>query len=80
MISDDEIRARYGSAALISRKAHFVLVHLDRPTADAMRLRTEAFDPSTYFQEDCPLCAIQRAQGIVVFDADPDDAEEILIE
>ena len=80
MFSDEEIRARYGADAIVSRKDGFVLVHLDHPDDAQVRSRTEAFDPREYFEEDCPLCALQRASGVYVFDDFPDEEEEILLE
>ncbi len=80
MFSDDEIRARYGAHAIVSRKDGFVLVHLDQPDRTLVRSRTKDFDSREYFEPDCPLCAIQRARGIYVFDDISDDEEEILLE
>ena len=80
MFSDEELRAPYGAHAIVSRKDGFVLVHLDQPDDAAVQSRTEAFDPREYFDENCPLCTLQRASGIYVFDEFPDDAEEILFE
>jgi hypothetical protein len=82
MLSDDEVRLRFGDEARISRRAGFVLVHLDQPTPARIRRRTAAFDPDKYFDPDCPLCRIQRSQGLVVFDDYGDGAadEEILLE
>ena len=80
MLSDDEVRSRYGAHAIVSRKDDFVLVHLDQPDDRRVQERTEAFDPRDYFDPDCPLCALQWASGVYVFDDFPADDEEILIE
>jgi hypothetical protein len=80
MLTDEEVRARYGAAAIISRTGRFVLVHLDTPSDETVRRRTRQFDPDVYFEADCPLCAIQRSQGVFVFDHYPDDEENILID
>jgi hypothetical protein len=81
MITDQEVRRRYGADAIVSRHAGFVLVHLDRPSARQVRNRTRRFDPDRFFDPDCPLCRIQRASGVVVFDDYGDaGAEDILLE
>jgi hypothetical protein len=80
MFSDDEMRVRFGAHAIVSRKDGFVLVHLDRPDEAEVQSRTETFDSKEYFEENCPLCTLQRASGIYVFDEFPDDEEEILLE
>ena len=81
MDSDEEVRSRYGSRAAISRKGRFALVHLDDPTAELIRSRTETFEPDDFFDDDCPLCVIARAGGVFVYDDYPDDEDdEIVIE
>ena len=80
VLQDDEIRARYGPDVSISRKGRFVLVHLDSPGEAVVRRRTEAFDPDIWFEADCPLCQIQRAAGVCVFDGYPDEEEWILLD
>ena len=81
MLSDAEVRLLYGSSAVISRKGTFVLVHLDRPSTALVRVRTREFDPDDYFDKDCPVCAIQREGGVIVFDEfSYDDDEDILVE
>ena len=81
MLSDHEVRSRYGADVAISRKGTFILVHLDRPTPEMIRVRTVEFDPDDYFDDDCPLCAMQKGGGVIVFDDFPfDDDEEILLE
>ncbi len=81
MISKKEVRRRFGDTAVISRTGGFLLVHLDRPTPELVGERTAAFKPEDYFDPDCPLCELQRAQGLVVFDDYGDNAdEEILLE
>jgi len=81
MISDTEIRLLYGESAVISRKGSFVLVHLDRPSKALVRARTREFDPEDYFDSACPICAIQREGGVIVFDEfSYDDDEDIIVE
>ena len=80
MISDDEIFFIYGKNAVISRKGRFTLVHLDRPTTELVRVRTENFEPDEFFDCNCPICALTKEGGIVVFDDSPFDEEEILLE
>ena len=80
MLTDDEVRARYGPDVAISRKGRFVLVHVDAPTQATVETRTEAFDPGVCFEAGCPLCEIQRSQGIYVFESFPDEDEEILLD
>ena len=80
MLSDEEIRSRYGPDAIVSLKGAFVLVHLDRPSPDEVLQRTKEFDPENYFERGCPLCALQRASGVYVFDDYPEEDEEILLE
>lgn len=59
----------------------FTLVHLDRPSADLVRVRTEEFDPDEFFHEACELCQLAKEGGVVIYD-DPDSYldEEILLE
>jgi hypothetical protein len=81
MISDREIFSLYGKHALISRKGGFVLVHLDRPSRAVLQKRTRDFEADRFFEKDCPICAVSRARGIVVFDETRfDDDEEIFME
>src|SRR5262249_41223373 len=56
MLSDNEILFLYGNDAVISRKGRFTLVHLDRPSTDLVRVRTEMFDPEEFFRCDCRIC------------------------
>ena len=82
MISDEEIFLLYGKNAVVSRKGTFVLVHLDRPSRELVRARTQSFDPDTFFDRDCRVCSLMREGGIVVFDDSSfdDDEEEIVVE
>lgn len=79
MHDEDAIRDRFGPGAVLSRKGDFLLVHLDAPDDAELRERTAAFDPDAWFEPGCPLCEIQRARKILVFDSYPeaDDAEWI---
>jgi hypothetical protein len=80
MLSDEEILYVYGKNALISRKGDFTLVHLDRPSAELVRVRTENFDPERFFECDCSLCELAKEGGVVVFDDSVYEDEEILLE
>jgi hypothetical protein len=80
MISDEDVFFMYGKQAVISRKGRFTLVHLDRPTTELVRVRTENFDPDEFFDCNCPICDLTKEGGIVVFDDSPFDEEEILLE
>ena len=80
MISDEEIFFMYGKDAVISRKGRFTLVHLDRPSTELVRVRTENFNPDEFFDCNCPICELTKEGGIVVFDDSPYDEEEILLE
>jgi len=80
MLTDDEIFFLYGKTAIISRKNRFTLVHLDRPSAELVRSRTETFDPDEFFKCGCEICKLTRDGGVVVFDDSPYDEEEILLE
>ena len=81
MLSDEEIFFMYGKNAVISRKGKFTFVHLDRPSAELVRSRTEEFTPEDYFDDDCRICRIQKDGGIVVFDDDSAyEDEEILLD
>lgn len=81
MLSDEEVFLMYGKNALISRKDNFTLVHLDRPSSELMRCRTEEFNPEDYFDDDCWLCRMQKDGGVIVFDDDfVYEDEDILLE
>jgi hypothetical protein len=80
MISDEDVFLIYGSNAVVSRTGRFTLVHLDRPSAELVRARTEDFDPDEFFQCGCPVCQLTKEGGIVVFDDSPYEDEEILLE
>ena len=80
MISDEEIFFMYGKNAVISRTGRFTLVHLDRPSIELVRVRTENFDPDEFFDCSCRICELTKEGGIVVFDDSPYDEEEILLE
>ena len=80
MFSDEEILLLYGKNAVISRKGRFTFVHLDRPSVDLVRVRTENFDPDEFFKCGCRVCELTREGGLVVFDDSPYEDEEILLE
>ena len=80
MLSDQEILFMYGQTAVISRTGRFTLVHLDRPSADLVRARTETFDPEEFFKCDCRICQMTKEGGIVIFDDSAYEDEDILIE
>ena len=80
MLSDREILFMYGKNAVISRKGRFTFVHLDRPSAELVRARTDNFDPDEFFSCDCPVCELTREGGVVIFDESGYDEEEILLE
>ena len=80
MLSDNEIFFLYGNDAVISRKGHFTLVHLDRPSADLVRVRTEMFDPEEFFKCDCRICQLTKDGGIAIFDDSAYEDEDILLE
>jgi hypothetical protein len=80
MLSDQEILFMYGNNAVISRTGRFILVHLDRPSAELVHARTENFDPDQFFKCDCRICELAKEGGVVVFDDSNYDEEEILLE
>jgi hypothetical protein len=80
MLSDNEILFLYGNDAVISRKDRFTLVHLDRPSAELVRVRTQTFDPEEFFKCDCRICQLTREGGIVIFDDSAYEDEDILLE
>jgi hypothetical protein len=80
MLSDEEILFMYGNNAVISRKGRFTLIHLDRPSAELVRARTETFEPDEFFKCDCRICALAKEGGTVVFDDSAYDEEDILLE
>jgi hypothetical protein len=81
MLSDEEVFLMYGKNVSISRKGSFTLVHLDRPSLELIRHRTEQFRPEDYFDDDCWLCRLQREEGVIVFDDDSSyEDEDILLE
>ena len=80
MLSDEEIVFMYGKNAVISRKGRFTFVHLDRPSGELVRARTESFDPDEFFQCDCRICQLTREGGVVIFDDSAYEDEEILLE
>jgi len=80
MFSDEEILLIYGKNAVISRKGRFTFVHLDRPSVDLVRARTEDFDPDEFFKCGCKVCELTREAGVVVFDDSAYEDEEILLE
>jgi hypothetical protein len=80
MLSDEELFFMYGKDAVISRNTRFTFVHLDRPSAELVRARTENFDPDEFFRCDCSICRLAKDGGIVVFDDSVYDEEEILLD
>ena len=80
MLSEKEILFMYGKNAVISRKGRFTFVHLDHPTADLVRSRTDNFDPEEFFRCDCTVCQLTREGGLIVFDDSSYEDEEILLE
>jgi hypothetical protein len=80
MLSDQEILFIYGKNAIISRLGRYTFVHLDRPSAELVRSRTESFDPDEFFKCDCRICELAKEGGVIVFDDSAYDDEEILLE
>jgi hypothetical protein len=80
MLSDEEILFLYGRNAVISRKGRFTFVHLDRPSPELVRHRTENFDAEPFFKCACHICELIKEGGVIVFDESPYDDEEILLE
>ena len=80
MLSNEEILLMYGKNAVISRNGRFTFVHLDHPSSDLVRSRTENFDPEEFFNCDCRICQLTKEGGLVVFDDSPYEDEEILLE
>ena len=80
MLSDEEILFMYGKNVVVSRKGRFTFIHLDRPSADVVRARTEDFDPDEFFKCGCRVCQLTKEGGVVVFDDSAYDDEEILLE
>jgi hypothetical protein len=80
MLSDEEIIFLYGRNAVISRKGRFTFVHLDRPSAELVRARTEDFDADEFFKCGCRVCHLIRDGGVIVFDDSSYEDEEILLE
>jgi len=80
MLSDNEIFFLYGNDAVISRKERFTLVHLDRPSAELVRVRTERFNPEEFFKCDCRICQLTKEGGVVIFDDSVYEDEDILLE
>jgi len=80
MLSDEEILFMYGNDAVISRTGRFILVHLDRPSAELVRARTETFDPEDFLRCDCRVCQLTKEGGIIIFDDSAYEDEDILLE
>jgi len=80
MLSNEEIFLLYGKNAVISRNDRFTFVHLDRPSTELVRFRTETFNPDDFFKCDCCICEITKEGGLIVFDESAYDDEEILLE
>ena len=80
MLSDEEIFFMYGKDAIISHKDRFTFVHLDRPSADLVRSRTDNFDPDEFFKCGCTICQLSREGGVIIFDDSVYEDEEILLE
>jgi hypothetical protein len=80
MLSDEEILFMYGKNAVISRKDRFTFVHLDRPSAQLVRVRTENFDADEYFKCNCRICQVTKEGGVVIFDDSVYEVEDILLD
>jgi hypothetical protein len=78
MISDKELRLIYGKDIAISRKGPFALVHLDRPSQESIRERTEDFNQETFFCEHCPFCQMVKDSGVLIFNDAIYDEDEIM--
>lgn len=77
--SEESLRQRYGNNIKVSRVGKFNLIHLDNPDEETMRRREREFDPSDYFDDDCPLCQEARKHGgNIIFEGD--DASQDLQE
>jgi hypothetical protein len=80
MLSNEEILFLYGKNCVISRKDRFTFVHLDRPSAELVRVRTETFNPDEYFKCNCRVCELTKEGGVVIFDDSFYDVDEILLD
>ena len=80
MLSNEEILFMYGKNAVISRKDRFTFVHLDRPSAELVRVRTENFDADEYFKCNCRICQVTKEGGVVIFDDSVYEVEDILLD
>ena len=80
MLSDAEILFMYGKNAVVSRKDRFTFVHLDRPSAELVRVRTETFDADEYFKCNCRICQVTKEGGVVIFDDSAYEVEDILLD
>ena len=79
-MTDQEILFMYGKNAVISRNGRFTFVHLDHPSADLVRDRTENFDPEEFFKCGCRICRLTKEGGVVIFDDSAYEEEEIVLE
>ena len=79
-MTDEEILFMYGKNAIISRNGRFTFVHLDHPSADLVRDRTENFDPEEFFKCGCRICRLTKEGGVVIFDDSAYEEEEIVLE
>jgi hypothetical protein len=73
---DGKLGRLYGPGAVFTKSGPFLLVHLDHPSLDTIVARSEGFDTSDFFFDDCPLCADAKENGgHIVYDgakgADP---------
>jgi hypothetical protein len=68
MATDEEIRFLYGKSAVITRKDRFTFVHLDNPSEELAKQRTQEFDAETFFKCNCRVCQLTKEGGIVIFD------------
>ena len=67
-MTEEEILFMYGKNVVISSKGRFTLVHLDCPSAEVTRARTENFNPDEFFKCDCRVCDLTKKGGVIIFD------------
>lgn len=70
--NEESLRGEYGSEAVFSYVGDILVVHLDRPSKELIRERTDEVRHQASEPDDCPLCEIERLRGVytVVYDGE----------
>lgn len=70
--NEESLRKEYGSGAAFSYAGDILVIHLDCPSKELIRKRTDEVRRQANEPDDCTLCEMERLRGgyTVVYDGE----------